>query len=454
MTTITIKSGLTAYFCSERYSAALPASQLSRISRRCCVFFTLPLLFTLMFPGWVSAQHVALVIGNNAYSAEATLQNPVNDARAVGNSLRRMGYDHVLVASDTSVTDIDTLLDEFSVFAEQAEVALIYYAGHGIQVEGENFIVPVNVELKKPRDLKKLVPLKDFTDEVERASRFGLVVLDACRDNPFTARLSDRVTRGSATRGLSRVADVGNNSLVAYATAADQVAEDGELSHSPYAAALLKFLETPELEVFQLFGKIRDEVMSKTAGRQVPYLYGSLGGDRYFLHPGGTVDSDESFTDNHDLDLALWQLAERLGTESAYRDYLRRFSDSIFSPFAVARLNAVAQSNGSPLNNTDLTEVFRQFEKLRASIAAKKWQPLLASETITPASRSKIQELQSSNLTLEANVTNIRVRGPTQSVYAELQVKKIDKKSKSVSIAMVLPLSATRTETGWTEVLW
>jgi len=231
-----------------------------------------------------SSERIALVIGNNDYY-RVPLLNPVNDANAIGKKFQEMDYDYVRIENNTSRLQLEAALDEFSVRAENAEIAVIYYAGHGIQVDGENYIIPVDITLQKRRDVMRLISVDELLIEVSQAAKLGLIILDACRDNPFVDSLGETLGRsGALPRGLGRGGKLVGNTLVAYATEANAIADDGSGQHSPYTAALVRHIDTPSLEVRRMFGMVRDDVLKETQSLQRPFVYGSLGGEEIFLN--------------------------------------------------------------------------------------------------------------------------------------------------------------------------
>lgn len=178
----------------------------------------LAVLACLLFPvGAFASGRVALVIGNEDY-AQARLFNPVNDATAIADTLRTMGY-RVLLVTDADRFEMESALDAYSEMAANSRQALFFYAGHAIQVEGQNYLIPTRTRIESRRDLKKLVPLGDVTAETGNATDFGVVILDACRDNPFGAALSSDLGRSRSIvgRGLSSTSVTGNT-IIAYAT--------------------------------------------------------------------------------------------------------------------------------------------------------------------------------------------------------------------------------------------
>ena len=257
------------------------------------------LWLSVMMPLW-AAERVALVIGNSAYQHTPRLNNPGNDAADMSALLREIGF-AVTSVYDASRDDFEDALIAFGRRAERAEIALVFFAGHGIQVGGRNYLVPVEAALDDERDLRRLIALDDVLYEVGQAQHLGVAIIDACRDNPLARQLARSVgPQRSAVigRGLSRVERPPSDVLVAFATEADATAADGSGRNSPYTAALKQHLATPELEVRLLFGQVRDSVMQATGNRQRPYTYGSLGGQPIYL-AGGSVCMDEPAAPAH-----------------------------------------------------------------------------------------------------------------------------------------------------------
>ena len=222
-----------------------------------------------------AAERVALVIGNGAYEHVKRLPNPGNDATDVARAFERLGY-AVTRLDDAGETELRQGLRDFRRAASASEVAVVFYAGHGMEVDGRNFLVPVDARLQSDQDVEyEAVPLVLVTGAVGGARRLGLVVLDACRDNPFVAKLADAGATRSIGRGLARVAPSGGT-LVAYAAEDGKTAADGAGRNSPYTGALLRHLEEPGLEVGRLFRKVRAEVERTTGGAQTPIEYGKL----------------------------------------------------------------------------------------------------------------------------------------------------------------------------------
>jgi uncharacterized caspase-like protein len=183
----------------------------------------------------------------------------------------------------------EKLIDALRGFAREAETAdwaLVYYAGHGIEANGTNYLVPVDAKLEVDRDIEyEAVPLNQVLSTVEGARKLRIVLLDACRDNPFTRQMRRTVATRSIGRGLARVEPEGGT-LVAYAAKDGQIALDGNGANSPFVAALVKHLPTPGVEINKLFRLVRDDVLAATGRKQEPFVYGSLPGEDFFFVAG------------------------------------------------------------------------------------------------------------------------------------------------------------------------
>jgi hypothetical protein len=240
-------------------------------------------------PAWAQTR-LALVIGNSSYRAVTPLPNPVNDARAVADELKAAAFD-VTQALDLGQADMRRAIKDFAarISAKGAEtVALVYYAGHGVQVDGENFLVPVDARIQSEADIpKEAVRLADVMSALAAVpSKMRIVILDACRNNPFAT--------GKQTRGLA-IVDAPTGSIVAYSTAPGTEATDGAGAHSPYTAAFIEVAQQPRLQIEQLFKQVRLRVHEATKGQQTPWESSSLTSDFWFLPtneaPGALVAS-------------------------------------------------------------------------------------------------------------------------------------------------------------------
>jgi tetratricopeptide (TPR) repeat protein len=228
-------------------------------------------------------RRIALVIGNSAYKSVAALPNPDRDADALAEVLRGIGFQDVRLEHDLAREKLIEVLRAFARDAANADWAVIYFAGHGLEMGGTNYVIPVDAKLETDRDVQyEAIPLGQIMGSVEGARRLRLVVLDACRDNPFVRQMTKSVASRSIGRGLANVEpEVGT--LVAYAAKGGEVALDGNGDNSPFVSALLKSIPTPGLEIGKLFRNVRDDVLSATGGTQEPVVYGSLPGEDLFF---------------------------------------------------------------------------------------------------------------------------------------------------------------------------
>jgi formylglycine-generating enzyme required for sulfatase activity len=238
-------------------------------------------------PAAYAERRVALVIGNGDYAKVAKLPNPAGDAGAVEKMLRKAGFEAVEVKRDLGRDAMRRALRDFSDKVREADIAVVFYAGHGIEVNGANYLVPVDAALERDIDVEdETVALDRVSQVLEQAKRLRLVILDACRDNPFVRSMRRTVGTRSVGRGLAKVEVLSADTLIAFAAKAGSVAEDGKGVNSPYTSALIKHLATPGLDVRLAFGRVRDEVLKGTSSRQEPFVYGSLGGTEIALVPG------------------------------------------------------------------------------------------------------------------------------------------------------------------------
>jgi tetratricopeptide (TPR) repeat protein len=241
-------------------------------------------------------RRVALVIGNSAYKYVPPLKNPPKDAEAVAASLRNIGFNSVILSENATREQLINDLKRFAGEAAKSDWAAVYYAGHGLEAGGVNFLIPVDAKLATDRDVQyEAVPLDQVLYAVDEAKKLKLVVLDACRDNPFlpaatgapaAVSLSSASTGPTSSRSIGRglaAVNVRGGTLVVFAAKNGQVALDGDGGNSPFATAVVKRISTPGVEINKLFRLVRDDVMEATAGRQEPYTYGSLPGKEDFF---------------------------------------------------------------------------------------------------------------------------------------------------------------------------
>jgi caspase domain-containing protein len=236
-------------------------------------------LFLVMTSAALADKRVALVVGNSAYQKVGQLPNPAHDAGAIGALFKVMAFDVVEAKFDLGVADLRHALRDFTDQVHDADIAVVYYAGHGMEVNGVNYLIPVDAKLERDIDIEdEAVSLDRVLRTIEEAKRLRLVILDACRDNPLTRSMKRSASTRSIGRGLAKIEDLTSDTLVAYAARAGSFADDGAGENSPYTAALIKYLPLPALDLRLALGRVRDEVLRTTNKRQEPFVYGSLGG--------------------------------------------------------------------------------------------------------------------------------------------------------------------------------
>ena len=234
----------------------------------------LALLCLMFVPHTVAAaERIALVIGMSDYRTVVKLDNTVNDARGIADTLDDIGF-QVTTVLDATADDLRAAIDDFAFRSETADLALVYFAGHGVEVQGENFLIPVDADVKSNRDVQRqAVSLKDLLAAVDRARKMRIVILDSCRDNPFGGALDEvaleetaattEATRSTGGGGLAAPSP-DRGTLVAFAARAGERAADGTGKHSPFAQALIDTLPKPGLEISLMFRQVRDQVLANT----------------------------------------------------------------------------------------------------------------------------------------------------------------------------------------------
>ncbi|SFT33844.1 Sel1 repeat-containing protein [Sedimentitalea nanhaiensis] len=266
-----------------------------------------------MLAGVASAatDRVALVLGLGAYQTIEPLDNTRNDARAIAGALKGIGFD-VTLSLDATSSQLRQLMDDFAFRSETADLALIYFAGHGVEVQGENFLIPVDADINSNLDVQRQsISLKQLLTTVERARKMRIVILDSCRNNPLgdvidLAKISPEatLTTNQTTRGGGGLAAAkpDRGTLVAFAAKDGQVALDGTGGNSPYARALIDKMVKPGLEISLMFRQVRDMVLQETNNLQEPHTYGSLTGIPFYL--AGAADGQVDISGN--IGQAAW----------------------------------------------------------------------------------------------------------------------------------------------------
>jgi uncharacterized caspase-like protein len=292
-----------------------------------------------------AGKRVALVIGNTLYRSVPSLPNTGNDAKAMAALFTAAGFDVVQPRYDLGVLDFKRTLREFMSVARDADIAVVYYAGHGVEVKGTNYLIPVDAKLARDYDVEdEAIPLDRILSSIDQARTLRLVILDACRDNPFLGKMQRTVSMRAVVRGLATVEPATGSTLVAYAAKAGSVAADGTGRNSPFTAALLKHIAEPGLDIRIALGRVRDEVLRVTANAQEPFVYGSLGGTTVSLVPAPTATPVPvvSMRDQQ----RDYEIAERVGTVAAFETFLARNTTGFYAELARAQIAKLTETAG------------------------------------------------------------------------------------------------------------
>jgi hypothetical protein len=290
-------------------------------------------------------KRVALVVGNSTYQNVPQLPNPVNDANAIAAMFSKAGFEVVSTKTNVSNIEFKRALREFTLAARGADIAVIFYAGHGIEVRGTNYLIPVDAKLASDYDAEdEAVSLTRIMDSLETAKRLRLVILDACRDNPFNTKMQRTLAMRATNAGLAKVEPTTTDTLIAFAAKAGSTAADGTDANSPFTAALLKHLTSPGRDVRIAFGHVRDEVMRNTGNKQEPFVYGSLGGTSLALVPdkAPAVAASSTTAAPTDPNAAMrrdYEFAERVGTKEGWDYFLSTYSKGYYANLAHAQRN-------------------------------------------------------------------------------------------------------------------
>lgn len=344
-------------------------------------FLSCAVIITLADPARADTDRQALVIGMADYATIGHLENTANDARGVAATLDSIGFD-VTLSIDATGAELRQQLDDFAFRSETADLALIYFAGHGVEVAGENFMIPVDAQVRSNLDVQRQsVSLKQMLAAVDHARSLRIVILDSCRDNPLggaidlarvetaSAATTDEARAPGGSGGLAP-ADPDRGTLVAFAAKDGQVALDGTGVHSPYATALMDKMVEPGLEISLMFRQVRDEVLAITGNLQEPHTYGSLTGVPFYLAgPGdGQIQGtrapaiDTWAQIRPDQEAQLLALAEQGDTRSMLGLAYMRLNpnEDRFDPDSAVDFLERAAAAGSPEAQFELAKLYER----------------------------------------------------------------------------------------------
>lgn len=325
--------------------APLPASHNAQESRQ---------LRQTTQPASSSGRRIALVIGNGSYTNAPPLKNPPNDARDMAATLKALGFE-VTSGTNANQREMKRLIREFGQKLKAGGSGLFYYAGHGVQSNGRNYLIPVDADIQSEAEVEDsgvdLSLVLKFLDEAQNG--LNIVILDACRNNPFARNFR------SASSGLAQV-DAPTGTLIAYSTAPGRVASDGTGQNGLYTSELLKQIRLPNLSVTDIFMRVRAEVMKQTASKQVPWEASSLVGAFYFNGQnttGATAASpNDSKTDSAAFELSYWETIKNSNNPDDFNAYLEKYPNGQFTSLARNRIGSLKETTKlieSPSRSTD-----------------------------------------------------------------------------------------------------
>jgi len=298
-----------------------------------CSFAILFLVFSVGVSSGVASTRIALVIGNGHYKNTPALDNPGNDAQDIANELTAIGF-AVTLKIDAGKRELDQAIEQFARDAKNADAALFYFAGHGMQFQGRNYIMPVDAELRDEISLKyELTAIDDVKSALLQSRGVKILILDSCRNNPLAQKFARSITVATRdvpnVQGFARAEQTGGM-IIVYSTQADEVANDGVGRNSPFSAALLKELKEPGLEIGALFRRVEEDVFKATNGQQSPELSISM--------------VPEFYLNQAETDQAIWARIRLSADGATLKEFISRYPNSFYAPDAEARLEALERA--------------------------------------------------------------------------------------------------------------
>ena len=346
-------------------------------------------------------------------------------AAVIAATLKNAGFDVVDSRHDLPAAETRRALRDFADRARDADIAVVYYAGHGMEVDGTNYLIPVDAKLERDTDVyDEAFSLDRVLLAIEPAKRLRLVILDACRDNPFTKSMKRTIASRAIGRGLAKIEPTSPNMLIAYSAKAGSTAADGDSSNSPFTIALSRHLTTPGLDVRRAFGFVRDDVLKTTSNRQEPYVYGSLGGEDVPLVPAKTAaPSAPAFNPQAEM-RRDYELALQVGNKDALNAFLAQYSDGFYANLARIQLGKLAAEE----TRVAATEKARLAEQERARLAAEgaqKTQQVKAEADAKAAEQARIAAEKAKQIAQEKATEAERNRVATETTATDKASEKI-----------------------------
>jgi uncharacterized caspase-like protein len=320
------------------------------------------------------------------YQQVPRLANPARDADVVAALFKQAGFDTVNNQRDLGIVDLRRVIREFSETSRDADIAVVYYAGHGIEVDGTNYLVPADAKLVSDFDIEdETVSLDRVLKALEGTKRLRLVILDACRDNPFANTMKRSLASRSVGRGLAKIEPAMSDTLIAFAAKAGAVASDGDGANSPFAMALVKHIAEPGLDLRLAFGRVRDDVLKSTGNRQEPFVYGSLGGQTMSLVPPAAKLVDPETEARVD-----YELAAQVGTREAWDSFLASHPNGLYANLARAQTSKLAAAQESRTKADDARREAEEQAALKAAELRKQLEE--QSQRQTAEAKQKLSE--------------------------------------------------------------
>lgn len=359
----------------------------------------------------LAEKRVALVIGNSAYQHVSKLPNPVNDAAAIASLLQTAGFDVIESKRDLGNNAMRRAVRDFSDRAREADIAVVYFAGHGIEVDGVNYLIPVDAVMARDIDVEdETLSMDRILRVLEPAKRLRLVILDACRDNPFITTMKRTMASRSIGRGLAKVELTTTDTLIAFAAKAGSTASDGEGSNSPFTSALMKHIAEPGLDLRLAFGRVRDDVLKSTNYKQEPFVYGSLGGSTVSLTPPRPVAPPPPpvVTDAQADMRRDYEFAAQIGTKEAWESFLAVHSKGLYANLAKAALAKIQASEKAEAEAAAARARADAAERVKAAnAAAERAKAEKAEVAAAAAERDKILANEKAKLEAEKSKAEV-----------------------------------------------
>jgi uncharacterized caspase-like protein len=371
-------------------------------------------------------KRVALVVGNSVYQHAPPLPNPARDAHAMAKMFQNAGFDVVSALYDAGYLDLKRAIRQFEDAAADSDIAVVYFAGHGIEIHGVNYLIPTDAKLASDRDAEdEAIALDRLLTSLDGARRLRLVILDACRENPFVRKMLQQ--RSAALRGvnsgLATVEPNTSNTLIAYAARAGAAADDGQAEHSPFTAALLNNLFVPALDVRLAFGRVRDEVLKTTANKQEPFVYGSLGGANISLVPA-PEQSPRAVASQDERD--DYGRVEKIGTKRAWQMFLAQYPKGFYADLARENLAAIEraeQGRDEQARRAQAEQLRLQAERDRLA-AEQTEKDRLAKEQTARAENDRLAKEQAERQRLQAERSRLAAEQAEKDRLAKEQAEK------------------------------